>query len=140
VVRGSHDVRVPSPVVFWRAGLSLEWFRDGHYSFFGLVLRVGSVFLMRVVARLREVWFSLNPRERFQRQKSFSRIKLGRGCVLRKKLALGSVRSGKPRIMPLQTTHRTGVYLHKPVVVPATQTTRPRLKQASTQFRDKAAR
>jgi hypothetical protein len=32
-----------------RAGLSLKFFGDGHYSFFGLVLWVGPVFLVRMV-------------------------------------------------------------------------------------------
>ena len=76
------------------------------YWFCGLGL-----FFVRIVLRLREVWFSLDRKAWFSAvKKSFSRIKLGEGCVLRKKLAQGSVRSRKPRIMPLQTTHRTSVY------------------------------
>jgi len=84
-----------------RAKIFLGW------SFFFLC--VGSVvwicFLVHMVLRLRGVRFSLDPKTWFSAvKKSFSRIKPGGDCVLRKKLAQGSVRSRKPRIMPLQTT------------------------------------
>jgi hypothetical protein len=57
--------------------------------------------------------------EFFSRENFFSRIELGGGCVLRRKLAVGSVRSQKPRITPLQTTHKTSIRLRRFKIVPS---------------------
>jgi hypothetical protein len=51
-------------------------------------------------------------------KKSFSRIELGEGCILRRKLVLNSVRSQKPLIIPSQITFRISVYPRKFVVIP----------------------
>jgi hypothetical protein len=121
-----------------RAGLSPKWFGDNLFSFFGWVLWF--CFLMRVVPRLREVWFSLNQQTQFSAHKKFfSIVGLEGGCVLRKKLAVGSVRSRKPRITPSQTTHKTSVH-PQAYRCSSDANHETRSKQASTQFLDKAAR
>jgi uncharacterized membrane protein len=127
----SQDARWHVPKMVWGWSLFLLW--------------VGSVvwvcFSLRVVPDAEKGVILIGPENMvFGSEKSFSRIKLGGDCILRKKHAVGSVRSRKTRIMPSQTTHRTSVYPRKPIVAPATQTTRRRPKQAPTQSRNKATR
>jgi hypothetical protein len=55
----------------------------------------------------------------FSGKKEFSRTGLGGGCVLRRKLVLGSVRSQKRLTIPSQMTFRMRVYPRRFVVVPA---------------------
>lgn len=64
-------------------------------------------------------WLIFIETKSFQPWKIFSRIELGGGCVLRGKLAAGSVRSQKPRIMPLQTTHKTSIHPRQLKILPS---------------------
>jgi hypothetical protein len=122
-----------------RAGLFLEWF--GMVFFPSLVgfSGLGLFFDVRGSEAERGVVLVEPAETVFSGEKFFSRIGLEGGCVLRKKLAVGSVRSRKPPIIPSQTTHKTSAY-PQANRCPAMQTTKPAQKQASTQFRDKAAR
>jgi hypothetical protein len=54
----------------------------------------------------------------FQQWKSFSRIRLVGGCVLRKKLDIDSVRIQNSRILSSKLTLQIHLYLHRFVIVP----------------------
>ena len=57
--------------------------------------------------------------EAFSAEKKFSRNKHEEGCVLRKKLVIGSVRSQKHLTIPSQITLRINVYPRRFVIVPS---------------------
>jgi hypothetical protein len=57
--------------------------------------------------------------EAFSGKKIFSKTEIGEGCVLRRRLILGSVRSQKHLTIPSQMTFRMRVYPRRFVVVPA---------------------
>jgi hypothetical protein len=54
--------------------LSLKWFGDGLFSFFGLVLWFGSVFSMRVVPDAEKGVVLVEPADMVFSGKNFSRI------------------------------------------------------------------
>jgi hypothetical protein len=108
------------------------------FPFFGWVLCFGLFFDVRGPEAERGVVLVEPADTVFNGKKIFSRIGLEGGCVLRKKLAAGSVLSRKPPIIPSQTTHKTSVYAQA-YRCPSDANHEARSKQASTQFRDKAA-